>query len=437
MKKSVVKATALVAALLFGLAACANGNNDNEPETPATVEATVIDLSDATYVKNSAQTDETNAKANPDHLAMWFDQNWCGSAVTVGELTATKDSLAIPYTVTGACTFGIQFFYANATKNGYLTVCTLKSAINQDVEFNGVTYSLTANVAQTVSGLAEVGDTAATIFKLVVPVDATTIGASNTLTISDAKYFTGTMSDLTLDSITISPTTLSIAAGDTGAVAVTGTYTRAINGTTYTVYNAIASSDVTWASEDETVVKVNNGTVTGVAAGTKNVTATVSGKSAACAVTVSAAKEYGKFFSTTSTANGKAEVAVKNPGYLCLWADDNWCGSKVTISAATATKNEYSITRAVTGSCWFGTQMFYAETAGAYSVSFKVTSSVAGDVTINGTVHTLEANVATTISFDSTLTETANLIEIQLGKDGDAQLGDGTFTVSDFSVSTK
>lgn len=43
---------------------------------------------------------------------------------------------------------------------------------------------------------------------------------------------------------------------------------------------------VTWSSDDEDVATVANGVVTGVSAGTATITATASGKTATCEITV-------------------------------------------------------------------------------------------------------------------------------------------------------
>ena len=95
-----------------------------------------------------------------------------------------------------------------------------------------------------------------------------------------------------------------------------------------------------------------------------------------------------------------------------------------------ASENGVSLTQAVNGNNWFGTQIWYGLSA-ASDVSFKVTSSVAGDITINTTVYTLEADVEQEI----TLENVSGKIAIQLGKEADgSSLGNCTFTITDFSV---
>ena len=87
----------------------------------------------------------------------------------------------------------------------------------------------------------------------------------------------------------------------------------------------------------------------------------------------------------------------------------------------------------MTGSNWFGTQIWYGVSA-ASNFSFKVTSTVAGGITINDVVYELEAGTAKEI----TLEGVTGKLAIQLGtKDPATQLGDCTFTISDFSVTAK
>ena len=398
---------------------------------------TALSLADTTYATATAQTDEAGAKSNPGKIALWYDQNWCGSKVTAGSVTGTDAALSLDYTVTGACEYGVQLFDALNTDGTYLVNYTVKSATAQKVKCNGNMYALEAGVEKEISAIVTVSG-ATTAVSIQVPVDATNISASNTFTLSNVKYTAIDETKFTVSALTMSSDTAAIAAGDTTDLTVTGTYTFTdTDSHVYTIYKAVAAADLTWTSDAESVATVSAGTVTGAAAGNATITAASGTVTTTCAVTVSAAKDYGKYFSTTSNANG-ADVSVTVPGYLCLWCDKAWCGSTVTLSAVSASETSYSLARTVSGSCWFGTQMFYAADAGSYTVSFKVKSSVAGDITVNGTVYTLAADTEKAISYDITETAVANIIRIQLGNESaTTQLGDGTFTISEFSVTTK
>ena len=86
------------------------------------------------------------------------------------------------------------------------------------------------------------------------------------------------VSDIAVDSITLDKTT--------ATVAVDGTITL-----TATVLPADATDPtVTWNSDNQAVATVNNGVVTGVSAGTANITAKAGDKTATCVVTVEAAQ---------------------------------------------------------------------------------------------------------------------------------------------------
>jgi len=427
------------AALLLGVTSCANNAGDsngstNDNSTGTALSFTSLSFADVSQATTAGVTDEATAKTNSGKIGLWYDGNWCGSTVVPSNITGTADSLSFDYTVTGACTFGVQLFEALSTDGTYLVSYKVKSAVAQDVTCNGTTYSLQAGVAKEVNALVTVSGTT-TVISVQVPVDATNIGASNSFEISEAKYAAAAKSDFTISALTLSSSAKSLSAGDKTTLTATGTYTLTDTSShVYTIYSTVAASDITWSSSAEACASVSAGEITAVAAGSATITAKVGTAEAACAVTVAAAKDYGKYFSMTDSDNG-SDAAVAAPGYMCLWADNNWCGSLVSLSAVSASATEYSLTRSVTGTVWYGTQIFCAETAGTYTVSFKVKSSAAGDITVNSTVYTLAADTEQTISYTKTLSTTGTVIAIQLGKESSAtQLGDGTFTISDLSV---
>ena len=87
---------------------------------------------------------------------------------------------------------------------------------------------------------------------------------------------------------------------------------------------------------------------------------------------------------------GEEKVAVANPGTYYYWADNNWCGSVVTVSSATLIDGTAKISYTSTGFCWFGMQIFF-EQAGLeldqeYKLTLNIKSDVAGQIKVNGTV---------------------------------------------------
>ena len=94
---------------------------------------------------------------------------------------------------------------------------------------------------------------------------------------------------------------------------------------------------------------------------------------------------------------GEQSVAAAKPDQLFYWNDQNWTGSNVTVKEASVNENGQTtlIYETVSGSCWYGMQLFYKDstlTAGkTYRLEFTITSEQAGDITVNGTVVSLQA----------------------------------------------
>ena len=91
---------------------------------------------------------------------------------------------------------------------------------------------------------------------------------------------------------------------DTTAVTVEANASTQLNATVYQVTGDTestinVSSDLVWTSSDETIATVSNGLVTGVKAGTANITASYKGAEATCAVTVTTAHVAGTSYSVT------------------------------------------------------------------------------------------------------------------------------------------
>ncbi|MFE2600108.1 Ig-like domain-containing protein [Streptomyces sp. NPDC059396] len=83
-----------------------------------------------------------------------------------------------------------------------------------------------------------------------------------------------------LESISVIPSTLSVAATEIGALIATATYDDASTGD--------VTTEATWSSSDPTKATVTAGFVTGIAAGTSTVTASYGGQTDTCTVTVTA-----------------------------------------------------------------------------------------------------------------------------------------------------
>ena len=101
---------------------------------------------------------------------------------------------------------------------------------------------------------------------------------------------------------------------------------------------------------------------------------------------------------------------VADPGVWHFWNDQWWCGSNVTVSGAhyDLESDKATFTYSLEGSCTFGMQIFYKNSANVAGKNYKmtciITSEVAGDITINGQTVSL---VAGENSIDITYVETA------------------------------
>lgn len=239
--------------------------------------------------------------------------------------------------------------------------------------------------------------------------------AETTLKMSNIKV--EKLGDYVVTKVTVSAASTSISSGETTTLKAVDQYGFEI-------------ADATFEITSENPVATLSGNV--VTGGDTAETITVIAKageinSEEISIAVTVAKDYAKYWKPSVTTEGA------NPpvDYFSIWADQNWCGSLVALSDMTATETEVSLTQNVTGACWFGTQIWYGLSQ-ASNVSFKVTSTVAGSITVNTVVYELEANVAKEITIDNV----SGKVAIQLGKEADGtQLGSCTFTISDFSVS--
>lgn len=197
--------------------------------------------------------------------------------------------------------------------------------------------------------------------------------------------------------------------------------------------NIDRSADATFtiAENDSTNSSITGNVFTaGSTAGEAVVTVTLEGHTETITFNVITEKYYGKYFKNDSVM---AEAVLDTPGYMALWYQ-NW-DPVVNITSATASETEYSIVRESVGAQSWSTQFFYKENAGSYNISFNVTSSAAGEITINNEVISLEADTPYAFSSTKELSALDTLLSIQLGKgDGNSILPAGTFTISDFSV---
>ena len=117
------------------------------------------------------------------------------------------------------------------------------------------------------------------------------------------------------------------------------------------------------------------------------------------------------------------------------WNDQNWVSSNVTVSTKTLVDDVLTIQYSMTGSNWFGMQLFrYDATVvpGDYTVSMKINASVACDITILGKVVSLVAG-DNNVEIQATVVADAATMSMQFGVSGGAVCTGGKFIISDLA----
>lgn len=178
---------------------------------------------------------------------------------------------------------------------------------------------------------------------------------------------------------------------------------------------------VEWSSSDATVAKVENGKVTALKDGTATVYAECAGSRAECAVTVtdsSRSKIVQKAFDA---------IGVEDMDKMFFYAVDGGRAFEDEMYYSTADK-AYHAKFENSGWAWYGFQLFYKKSGieGANNtVSFKLDSSKAGHITVNGTPIALTEG-ENAISLDGC----TGSLSIQFGLDNGKQSNDITGEVT-------
>ena len=142
----------------------------------------------------------------------------------------------------------------------------------------------------------------------------------------------------------------------------------------------------------------------------------------------------------TPVENGEeaALVASGLPGWLEWHDQDYWCGAKVIVEKATLSSQGLNLVYSTEGgNCWFGMQLFYndpALTAPSMRMVMDIISSVAGEITVGGTVLQLVEG-ANHLEFTAAPGSNGATVAIIFGKyDGEAQIKEGSFTITTLAV---
>ena len=203
--------------------------------------------------------------------------------------------------------------------------------------------------------------------------------------------------------VTLSQTTATVEKGEP----FTLTASTTMNGQPY------SGDKYTWSSENESIATVSGGTVTGIREGTVKITARRSAgtASASCEVTVNWANKPDGYYEIDHFEQNKVPQNTwgrwANQGFegggrinMNLAEYQNSADSQAGIASFNFTVETHGTLagadlQVVYRSAGEGGSL---KTGTYYSLTADVTSSVAGDITLNGTDFTLEANKKTTIT---------------------------------------
>ena len=200
------------------------------------------------------------------------------------------------------------------------------------------------------------------------------------------------------------------------------TLAMTVGGETKTL-TATASNGGTieWSSSDATVAKVENGVVTALKEGTATIYAECAGSRDACEVTVTDPNR------TAITAKAADSIGDKDLNKMFYFAVDGARAIEDEMYYSVA-DDTYHVKFENSGWAWYGFQLFYKKSGivGANNnVSFKLNSSKAGHITVNGTPFALIAG-DNSISLDGF----TGMLSIQFGLHNGQQANDLTGEIS-------
>ena len=193
------------------------------------------------------------------------------------------------------------------------------------------------------------------------------------------------------------------------------------------------NKNVSWSASGNGIVSVDDGLVTALQSGTSTVTVSTEdgNHTAQCVITVPQQQAVDIAYSDgTFEFNGTEQA-----GKFVYWAGDGGAVSSATYNAST---KKYSLAY-TNGWQFWSVQVFYKlpyqDSGDVYDIEWVVNSTVAGDITVNGSVKTLVAGENTITLANATVTN--RTLDVQLGVNNGANLGNGTITFGNPVVNDK
>lgn len=300
-----------------------------------------------------------------------------GYLIAEGEVNAGGDAANVAVT-------GINLSASSSSiKVGESTTLTAtvqpENATNKDVEWSSSDNSIATVSGGTVTGVKAGSAT------ITAKAKGGNYSASCSITVTTATK--------PVESISLNKTTAEIAVGATDTLTATVTPSDATDAT------------VTWTSSDNSVATVNNGTVSGVKAGTATITATAGGKSATCSVTVKDAASEEKDCSLSITDSATIYSSVNSSlNTVVLDVKMDPAGSvenlsvKSSSSNVTATYKDSKVT--VTAKNGLTKAEKVTITLSGTTVGKGDAISVTSTVTVNGSNTELKASDGSTLYTD-------------------------------------
>ncbi len=388
----------------------------------ATCEVTVL-WSDrpADYAVIDFGEEVAGAVANPGTYYYWNDQNWCGSSVTALDAYYAGGVATFQYSdASPACWHGYQVFYkhaANVAGQAYKLSAKVSSLEEGDITINGTVVSLKKGDNDVVVYYVEDGGKASISIQMGAQAAGTVI-AANTISISDIEF-----EEFTPEKLAV-PTAVSISSNN--IVSITDS-----NGEKATAYklNFYKDGVMLYSFQMNKDAMLDD---TAMEDGTYEIKAIAIGSGA-----YTSSDESG-VLATYTVANGGVSYdmeglgeagAVQNPGKWTYWTE--FAG----ITYAKYENGKISFNVEVEGGNWYSNQLFYKNSAlqagKAYTLTMKMTSTVAGQITINGKVVTLAVGEN---QIELNVTEGNVSISIQMGTMDSTGATASTIDVGEFTI---
>lgn len=395
----------------------------------ASCEVTVVwDSKPADYYVISAGV-EGDATANPGKFIYWdckAEYN-LGADVAVSQAEYANGKATFAYTGgSNACWFGFQIFYKNAANQvgkNYKFTCTIESAVAGDITINGTVVSLVEGTNNVEIFYNEAANNANNVTAASVSIQcgtsAGTAIAENTMSISNMSF-----SEYTPEKLS-APTSVSISdkVATVSEVANADAYTLLFCQGDAIKYQVTLQSGETI---DDSTMEDGIYDIKAVAIGSGMYQSSDASQVLTTYTVANGGVSYDLFA-------GGATDAVANAGKYYYWTE--FAG----ITNATYDNGTISF-EVVNGGNWYSNQIFYensALTAGSqYTLTLKINSSVAGNITVNGTVIALAVgNNDVSVVYAESGAGDGPSLSIQIGTyaEGSSIITAGVFVLTDIN----